>query len=281
MINELMSAVAVEDVNSLTLPLWAQDKEDGIRCTVTESPRTQSRLVASRTFKPIQNIHIRNTIHKSTLPLGMDGELVVSGGNFQDTASAVMSAGGNPDFRYRVFDYYGCGLAVPYSERFRKLSEIVNCMRYPWLQLMPITVCLTHQAINDTLAVALTNGKEGIILRNPDALYKSGRATLKSQALMKLKPFIDADAQVVGFTELEYKDNPSRRSNTLGALTCRTRDDIVFSIGTGFSEEVRQEIWDNRERYYRKWVTFKYQNHGVKIAPRAPVFLRWKLDHDV
>lgn len=280
MINELMSGVAVENVDELRLPLWAQDKEDGIRCTVTESPRTGNRLVASRTFKPIQNIFIRESIHRSTLPLGVDGELVV-GNNFQDTASAVMSAIGMPNFCYRVFDYYGGGLALPYSERYRKLTEIVNCMRYPWLELMTNTICLTHAAVNARLADALARGKEGIMLRAPDGYYKSGKATLKSQWLLKLKPFIDAEAQVVGFVELEHENNPSRRSGTLGALKCRTKNDVEFSIGTGFSEAERQQIWDNRENYIRRYVTFKYQNHGVKVAPRAPVFLRWKQDHNV
>lgn len=278
--NELMSGVAVKDVSTLTLPLWASDKEDGIRCAIIQSPRTDNRLVASRTFKPIQNIHVRHTIHNSCLPIGVDGELV-SGNNFQDTASAIMSADGTPEFKYRVFDFFDDVVNRTYKERFKHLSWLVSHCRYPWLELLPQRICATHDDVNAALADALARGKEGIMLRCPTSCYTSGRATLKSQALLKLKPFHDADAQVIGFTELVHKDRPSMPGNTLGALTCRTPTGIVFNVGTGFSEADRKEIWNNKERYYHNWITYKSQHHGVKIAPRAPVFLRWKLDHNI
>ncbi len=284
MIEELMSGYALEDISSIRYPVWAQDKEDGIRCALIESPRTGKRLVASRTFKPIANIHIRDTIHKSTLPLGVDGELVF--GNFQQTASAVMSHDTVSDFKYRVFDYFGGGLALPYRKRYAKLEEIVNAMRYPWLELMPNYVCHTAMQLQTIMALTMAAGKEGLMIRDPDSPYKSGKATIKSQSLLKLKPFIDADAQVIGFEELVHKDNPSRKSNTLGAIKCRLPQCsdvryIYFNIGTGFTELERQTIWDNQIVYLNKWVTFKYQNHGMKNAPRTPVFLRWKLDKEV
>lgn len=274
-----MSAATVEDVSALTLPLWASDKEDGIRAAIVESPRTGNRCVFSRTFKPIQNIHIRWSIHHSTLPIGIDGELV-AGNNFQDTASAIMSVGDKPPFKYRVFDYFGDGTQMPFDMRYEKLMAIVFNCHYEWLELLPQRICTTHDHINEALQSALARGKEGIMLRCPDSYYKCGKSTLKQQALLKLKPFIDDEAQVVGFTELVH-ENTRAASGTLGALTCVTRNNIKFSIGTGFSEADRKEIWDNREKYYHKWVTFKYQSCGVKIAPRSPVFLRWKLDHNV
>jgi len=94
-----MLAESLLDVATLRLPCYASDKEDGIRCLLMESVITAGRRIAySRSLKPIANAHIRATLEQSTLPLGIDGELIV-GDNFQQTASGVMSGGGEPDFK--------------------------------------------------------------------------------------------------------------------------------------------------------------------------------------
>ena len=103
-----MLAATAEKLKDVKLPTWGSVKLDGIRCELIESPRTGRRLACSRSLKPIPNIHIRKTIEESNLPLGCEGELIV-GENFQDTASAVMSVGGEPDFTYHIFDYIGAG----------------------------------------------------------------------------------------------------------------------------------------------------------------------------
>ncbi len=71
-----------------------------------------------------------------------------------------------------------------------------------------------------------------------------------------------------------HKEN-KRPASTLGALVVRDlKTDIEFEIGTGFDDELRQKIWDNRVDW--QGLTVKYKHFaisGVKEKPRFPVFL--------
>ena len=49
------------------------------------------------------------------------------------------------------------------------------------------------------------------MLRDPSSLYKQGRHTLKSQALMKLKKFYDDEAKVIGFEEKMHNNNEQEK----------------------------------------------------------------------
>lgn len=294
-----MLAETLEDPLTLRLPVLVSDKEDGIRCLLMESHRTGKRIAYSRSLKPIANLHIRHTLENSGLPLGIDGELIV-GSNFQDTASGVMSVGDKPMFKYRVFDWFGDGTYLNFTERFAKLHAICKEFKYyDWLELLPHTPIATLDDLNNYEADALARGKEGVMIRSPNGGYKFGRSTLSQQWLLKLKRFVDADATVIGFTELLHNDNEATTNalgqtersshqdakapgNMLGALVCRHSDcRTVFNIGTGFTLKERWHIWANKEQFLNKVVTYKYQPFGVKNAPRAPVFLRWKLDAEL
>jgi len=67
---------------------------------------------------------------------------------------------------------------------------------------------------------------------------------------------------------------------TLGKFLVREVGDVPwkdreFAIGTGegLTQLLRQQIWDAKETYLGKIVTYKYQPHGVKDLPRLPI---WK-----
>lgn len=274
----LLRACSCDDIDAIKYPCYVSDKEDGVRASIMESPRTGNRLVGSRTEKPIPNIYIRETIHNSTLPMGVDGELIISNKSFHEIQSAVMSAGGKPDFRYMLMDYYGCGRYVAWSERLKILENIFHAVRYSWIDLIPQYMVYNKDELTTRYNDAISRGKEGVMIRSLTGFYKAGKATIKQQTLMKLKPFIDADAQVVGFEELVFLNKPSTRSFMLGALKCKTVERVDFNIGSGFSDDERKEIWENREKYLYKWLTFKYQKVGTKEAPRTPIFRRWRLD---
>jgi len=290
-------AATIEDIHKLSYPLYASPKIDGIRCLLLESRFNAGvRMVYSRSLKPIPNIHIRSTLTRSNLPLGLDGELIV-GTNFQQTTSAVMSAGGEPHFCYLVFDYIGGGTQLPYAERLTQLEVICKTYGYNWLQMLEQKLITSPEQLQAYEDDALLQGFEGVMLRSPAGLYKSGRSTLKQQYLLKLKRFTDAEAIVVDFEELLHNCNEQTTSalglaeratdqhnlvpgNTLGSLVvqdCKTG--IAFRIGTGFTERQRKEIWQKRAEYIGKVLTYKYQNYGIKNAPRAPVFMRWRPDY--
>ncbi|ORZ29942.1 hypothetical protein BCR44DRAFT_1465456 [Catenaria anguillulae PL171] len=88
----------------------------------------------------------------------------------------------------------------------------------------------------------LEKGFEGVIVRSPDSPYKCGRSTLKQQWMLKVKQFVDDEAEVVGFEELLHNNNES-------------------------SVDERGYL----KRSSTKYVKYKYFPIGTKDAPRHPV----------
>jgi len=135
----------------------------------------------------------------------------------------------------------------------------------------------------------LNEGYEGIMLRGLNTFYKFGRSTLREQCLLKRKPFKDDEALVVGFIEKEHNDNPieynerglaqrssakegKRLANTLGALRVQHSTFGQFNVGTGFTDEQRKDIWENKEKFLNRLVTFKYQFTHIKNVPCPAIF---------
>jgi len=145
----------------------------------------------------------------------------------------------------------------------------------------------------------LTEGYEGVMIRDPLGVYKHGRSTKREGILLKLKPFADAEAVVVRIDELQHNENAAETNalglterstaasgksggGTMGRLLVRavTGDysGKEFFIGTGFDSKLRAEIWASPQKFLGRKLTFKYQAHGSVDLPRIPVFLRWRDD---
>ena len=272
------------DLTKLKFPLLASPKLDGIRAIVRDG------VVYSRSNKPIPNkfAHDQFSAFES-----FDGELIVGDPTAHDvyrqTTSHVMSHD-KVGFPVRLFAFdHVENIHAPYNQRLftlgtRHPNKVVLHKQYD-------VESLDHLLrIED---VALNDGYEGLILRDPDAPYKMGRSTMKEGYLLKLKRFVDAEAEVIGFEERMANNNAAtvselgrtKRSShkagkegrgDLGALVCRTDAGVVFNIGTGFSDDERGAVWTDRDQFLGRLAKYKYFPVGVKEAPRHPVFLGWR-----
>jgi DNA ligase-1 len=110
------------------------------------------------------------------------------------------------------------------------------------------------------LYTVIDQGGEGLILHRETALYANGR----SQDLLKLKLFTDAEATVIG-----YRPGKGQFAGQIGSLTVRTDQGVIFSIGSGLSHEERRHPPPLQSR-----ITFRYQGVTKNGIPRFPVFLR-------
>jgi len=280
-----MLAVSVDDLSKITYPVLATPKLDGIRCLIVDG------MAVSRKLKPIPNNFVRTYLEEHCLE-GWDGELVVEGKSFNEIQSLIMSEDGEPDFTYEVFDWYS---ATTYEERIQDLKRLDNDDKRVKF-LFPKVIETIDQLLGYEVK-CLDEGYEGVMLRAPQGLYKFGRSTLKQGWLLKLKRFKDAEAMVVGFVEKMHNGNEatvdelghtkrsSHKANlipagTLGTLVVSTSD-YEFGIGTGFDDAMRKTIWDNRDAYLGKLVTFKYQEAGMLERPRFPVFKGFRSEDDV
>jgi DNA ligase-1 len=287
-----MLAAAVKSVDTLTYPMIASPKLDGIRALKVDGH------VVSRSLKPIPNVYIRETLEK-LLPEGADGEITV-GNTFQECTSGVMTRTGEPNFTYWMFDLVD--KETGYVDRLTILNKTYfsgNASRGP-IWMVPIQEVNSAEELLAYEAEMLKMGFEGVCLRTPDSPYKFGRSTLKQGWLLKLKRFVDAEAIILGLdeqmqniNELEtnelgyaqrsYAKDGKIGKNTLGRFRVRdTKTNVEFCIGTGegLTDALRKKIWDDRENYVWKTVKYKSQPFGVKDAPRLPIFLGFREEDD-
>lgn len=294
-----MLGVAVDSFDKLTYPLLCSAKIDGVRCLIKDG------VALSRSLKSIPNKYIQQWVKDNAEILeGLDGELVV--GNafsptvFNTTTSGVMSRQGEPDFQYIVFDIWNSlseNGSVVALDRYLKLKDISPDLPNRANVLLKKVVNSPEEAkvYEEEL---LEIGAEGMMVQCPHAGYKFGRSTVKEQKLLKVKRFTDSEYEVVGFEEKMHNANEAKvnavgnteRSshkenlipcNTLGALILQAADGTTFNCGTGFTDEQRDEIWNNRGSLIGKLAKIKSFEIGVVQKPRFPVFLGFRSEEDM
>lgn len=284
------------DLAKLKYPLYSSPKLDGIRCIIKDG------VPVSRNLKFIPNLHVQALLSRIELE-GFDGELMING-DFNAVQSAIMSIQGKPDFSYHVFDI------VPAQGTFEQRQQLLY-KRWHQLpeDLQAIVKVVPQTPVHCGADVTyhdvnyLAAGHEGSILRDPHAQYKFGRSTLREQGMIKIVQWHRAEAIVVSVEELMRNENEAETNElgyqtrshalagqvpggTLGALCCEmlvssgTRTEpVLFSIGTGFDAEQRDNLWRNPP--IGRIVTFKYKELSKYGVPRHPVFVGFRSAEDM
>ena len=123
-------------------------------------------------------------------------------------------------------------------------------------------------------------GYEGIMIKDPESIYR----TKRTDAWLKVKPWITVDLEVIGF---EPGKEDSKFKDTLGGLVCRGVDQgklIEVTVGGGYSEELRDEIWASRDSVLGRMVEVKgdvlTKNRDSEDvwSVRFPVFVGFRND---
>lgn len=281
----------------LAYPLGASIKLDGIRCV-----RANGQTL-SRSFKQIPNKYIQAQM--ANLPNGLDGELVtynIDGTcrTFNQVQGDVMREEGEPNFLFEIFDYVEDDLNKPYLLRMIDLQAVSPTL--PVFCTLVLPTRIKNEA--ELLAFeekAIADGHEGIMTRNYDGKYKAGRATFKSQDLIKVKRMADSEAVITGLVEKLNNENEATKdelghtkrssaksgmvpAGTLGTFNVRDLySGVEFDIGTGIglNDELRQLIWDNPAEYVGKTIKYQYQKVGTKDKPRIPSFQGFRHERDM
>jgi DNA ligase-1 len=84
---------------------------------------------------------------------------------------------------------------------------------------------------------AIDNGYEGIMIKDPEAPYECKRTV----SWLKIKPFIEVSLTVKAAVE-----GTGKNLGRMGALECDGYEEEIFievSVGSGFSDKQRDEIW--------------------------------------
>ena len=277
------------DLTILKYPVVVSPKLDGVRATFVDGK------LLTRSLKPLANRAIQ--LIKSDYPL--DGELIIgdptSKSVFRDTMKIVSAHNADiKELKYHVFD-------IVYEGSFRsRLHAAHACIEgNDFMVPVPHAPCANELELLKYEDWALEAGFEGVMLRDPMGAYKFGRSTAREGALLKLKRKLTSEARAIEFVEqlhnanelktdqLGYAERSSHQANmvpmgTLGAITVQDlKSKVVFNVGTGFTTSDRQWIWDQREHFSGKVLTYEYLPIGVKEKPRHPVFLGWRMEDDL
>lgn len=283
----MFKPLLADDANLETLkfPRLVSAKLDGIRAIVING------VVMSRRLKPIPNCYVQEKFKHLEY---YDGELIYGDPTAKDcyrqTSSACMSHSGEngKDVNFYMFDHIENPRAG-YSIRRGAMSGWG--VRHDIFMLHQEMI-YTLQELLDYEEAMLNAGYEGLILRDPFGPYKFGRSTVREAILLKLKRFVDKEFMVVGFeermhngneakaNELGYMKRSSHQANKsgrgdLGALRLSGHG-MFFTVGSGFDDALRAEIWNNQSKYLGKMAKVKYFPIGMKDGPRHPVFLGWR-----
>jgi DNA ligase-1 len=258
--------------DKITFPKLVLPKYDGIRVYI------QGGRAYNRSGKLVPNSWLHTQL--ASLPDGVEGEVVVNG-NFADTTSALRSFDkSNYDFKFYLFDDVGKS-GSPYIERLLDIYGDLYTINADKRFLVAESRIVNN--LDELLQLEsdyVAQGMEGVILRDPDAKYKFGRATFKEQSYLSMKRSMTDTAVIIGY-KCKLEDGAS--VDTLGALELEwdirfysanlTVEGDSFWCGSGLDDNTRAKLWAMQDDLIGKSVEFKYQKSD-QIAPRFPVFLR-------
>jgi DNA ligase-1 len=275
------------DFDAIEYPVLASPKLDGLRCIISDG------VAYSRNGEPFRNRAFQAAVKESSRFLnGLDGEVVVGSPTdphcLNTTQSGIMSFEGTPDFKFYVFDW-----AWAPNDTFDSRLELAQAqvLRAPkWVELLQHTMVYDAQAMRDFENLCVQQGYEGIMFRDPEGLYKQGRATLKSGWLTKCKRFTDGEAVVWAFEEGTHNENDAeldalgrtKRSRASAALkpsgmvgTLIVKDpkwgDLRVAPGK-MPHAMRRDLFLNPKNLLGRKIHWRSFGYGVKDKPRFPRF---------
>lgn len=125
--------------------------------------------------------------------------------------------------------------------------------KYPDIVLVIETLTSKSQEIEKFYKAALAAGHEGVVLRDPKGLYEMGtRKEIRSKAVVKLKPVMDAEFEITGFKSGEGRDAGSiiwilktaagKEFSARPAETLEERQALYLSVLANFETKYRGKM---------------------------------------
>ena len=270
-----------------------EPKLDGVRCITIVNWEARTVVQYTRNGKVLENFsHIADSLLRNIDSFGrsyvLDGEVVSN--SFQALMKQVHRKDDvqATDARLMLFDI------VPLSE-FQKGKSVMGQKRRtallktfkPTFDLCGNVDVIEQTEVNLDEFVgevqfkqfnkdAIEAGFEGIMIKNPDAVYECKR----SVSWLKQKPFIEVSLTVTG-----YEEGTGKNEGRLGALICEGTDDgkrIVVNVGSGFTDDMRNDYWADKETMVGQIVEVRAdaatinQDSEEVYSLRFPRFLRFR-----
>lgn len=163
---------------------------------------------------------------------------------------------------------------IPYRLRRASVDQMFDMINFKYFELLPLLyVGSNTELIPTILDDEIANGEEGIMINIYDASYEFKR----TNHLLKVKKMQTMDLEIIGFEEGE-----GRLARTLGAILVRYKNGNVVKVGSGFSDTLRKEIWQNRDSHLGAVCEIQYFEETTNAdggeSLRFPVFKDFRPD---
>ncbi|HEY7773832.1 MAG TPA: DNA ligase [Marinagarivorans sp.] len=233
---------------------WASEKLDGVRAYWDgQTLRTRSGHL----------IPIPEALH-NTLPssAALDGELWIARGKF-DLVSGLVRAHSAPISRWQKVQYKVFDLPKHTGTFEQRLSALAVLFRDNpnnfWSPLKQFKID-NKDALNTKLKEVEALGGEGLMLHLASSKYSPYR----TDHLLKVKSYRDAEATVVGYTK-----GKGKYRGLVGALIVKLSNGITFNIGSGLDDHDRIT-----PPAIGSTITFKYFGLTPNGVPRFASYMR-------
>ncbi len=185
----------------------------------------------------------------------LDGELWSKRGDFSNIVSIVNQKNSHPAWKnltYNVFE-------VPDTDG-NLTQRLLHVENATYIKVVKQIKIKDKKQLDNFMKSVEEKGGEGVVVRDGTLAYYTGR----TKKALKVKSYIDAECEVVG-----YNKGKGKYEGVVGSLSCRMENMQVIKIGSGLDEH-QQAIPPKIGAI----ITFKYYGLTSKGNPRFPIFLR-------
>lgn len=258
------------------------EKKDGLRVVIVkENGQSKPFTRTGKEYEGLEEILQEINSIDYLDDMVFDGELIAdSEGStnevFSETQSLARSKGKNKQgLKFHIFDM------LPLKEfqegkskenaikRKQNISRLMNDIDFKHIvEVKPLYIGNDKDMIQQLMIDFVEpNGLEGLMV-NLDKPY----VTKRTDALLKVKKFKSCDVMVIGFEE-----GIGKYEGSLGAIIVDYKGNSC-GVGTGLSDSIRQEIWNNKDKWISRVIETKYFEESMDsktglVSMRFPVFI--------
>ncbi|CCN73744.1 DNA ligase [Vibrio nigripulchritudo] len=236
---------------------WVSEKLDGIR-VVWDGETLYSRK-GTKIHAPVWFI-------ENLPPVMMEGELWAGRGKFHVVQQTVMDKTPSDrawqDIQFMVFDLPHS--AGDYAKRYYDIQNWVQVINQHHVRYVEHLPAGNHSQLMSMLDTIDDNYGESVMLRKVNQRYRPGR----SDDLLKLKKYQDAEATIIG-----YKPGEGKYHGMLGSYFVRCADGKEFYIGSGLKDSMRKDPLPVGAR-----ITYRFNGKTSTGKPRFARFVRERIE---
>lgn len=238
------------------LSSWVMSQKlDGVRA-LWDGKSLKSRN--QRAFLPPQNFI------KCFPSYALDGEIYSPNLSFEEIISIVNSTQNKGWERLKLYVFDLPEMSGNLLKRLQVLKNFLEKTPCKFIEIIEQKPAISHQNVRNFFNKIIKNGGEGVVVRDLNAAYQSGR----SDKILKLKKVQDFECKVVA-----HNFGKGKFAKILGSLTCQNLDGKSFKIGSGFSQKDREN-----PPKIGSIISYKAQGLTKNGLPRFPIFLRVRDD---